>query len=90
MDIALAGDGLDREKAQQLAKKIMEQVRDHYQRGPLGRARVLEVLNALAMVTAITVHGADDEQFAIDVFNAGFQMNLELNKENFPNPEQTN
>lgn len=89
MIIAIAGDGVDQERAQQLAKKIMEQVRDHYQVGPLSRARVYEVLNALAMATAITVHGTDDQEFAIDLFNTAFGMNLKLYQENFPNAEHS-
>lgn len=89
MIIAIAGDDVDQERAQKLAMKIMEQIRDHYELGPLDRSRVLEVLNALAMATAITVHGTDDQEFAINVFNAAFGMNLDLYRENFPNPEHT-
>jgi hypothetical protein len=89
MTIAIAGENLDAERAQKLAMDLMELIKAHYLEGPMDRARVLEVLNALALCTAITVHGTDDTQFATDVFAAGFSMNLDLYRENFPNPEQT-
>jgi hypothetical protein len=49
-----------REKAvTDLAIALMLQVRTHYQLGPTNRDRVYEVLNALGVVTATVLQGAD-------------------------------
>jgi hypothetical protein len=91
MTIAIAGENLDTQRAQDLAMNLMLVIKAHYEQGPMERARVLEVLNALALCTAITVHGTDvDSQFATDIFASAFSMNLELYRDNFPNPEHTN
>jgi hypothetical protein len=90
MTIAIAGENLDAGRAQKLATNLMELIKAHYLEGPMDRARVLEVLNALALCTAITVHGTDESQFATDIFAAAFSMNLDLYQGKFPNPGQTN
>jgi hypothetical protein len=91
MTIAIAGENLNAQRAQKLAVDLMEVIKAHYLEGRMERARVLEVLNALALCTAVTVHGTDDTQFATDIFAAAFSMNLDLYRENFPhsNPEQS-
>jgi hypothetical protein len=88
MTIAIAGENLDASRAQKLAMDLMEVIKAHYMEGPMERARVLEVLNALALCTAITVHGTDESEFATHVFSAAFEMNLDLYQEKFPNPTQ--
>lgn len=91
MTIAIAGEKLDTERAQKLAMDLMQIIKAHYQEGPMEKARVLEVLNALALCTAITVHGADcDSEYATQIFSAAFTMNLELYQQDFPNPQHNN
>jgi hypothetical protein len=88
--IAVAGENVDPEKAQELASKLMHLIKEHYLEGPMGKERVLEVLNALALCLAITVHATDDEDFTTAVFSAAFNTNLNLYKQQKPNPEHTN
>lgn len=90
MTIAVAGENVDAQRAQKLAAEMMHRIKAHYQEGPMARERVLEVLNALALCLAITVHATDDEEFTMAVFSAAFSMNLELYKQQNPNPEHTN
>jgi hypothetical protein len=53
-------DPIEREKTTRLANEFMEVVAAHYQRGPRGPARVLEVLNAQAFVIATVLGGTAD------------------------------
>lgn len=49
---------LDPDRVQELAAKILVPVNENYLQGPRSRMRVYETLNALAVVTAITIAGS--------------------------------
>jgi len=53
---------LDQERIEELAKQVLILIRENYQRGPISRDRVYEVLNALAFCTAVTVRGTDPDE----------------------------
>jgi hypothetical protein len=89
LTIAVAGENVDPQRTQKLANEMMHLIKAHYQEGPMARERVLEVLNALALCLAITVHATDDQEFTMDVFSAAFMTNLDLYKRENPNPEHT-
>jgi hypothetical protein len=50
---------INRDRMQALASQLMRSTRDHLRRGPIGRDRVFEALNALAVVTALVISGID-------------------------------
>jgi hypothetical protein len=88
--VAVAGENVDSERVQKLASELMHLIKAHYLEGPMARERVLEVINALALCLAITVHATDDEDFVTAVFSAAFNTNLNLYKQQGPNPEHKN
>jgi len=54
---------LDRDRVERLVGALLEVLKAYYEAGPIHRDRVFEVLNALAAVTGITLHGTDEEAF---------------------------
>ena len=59
MNPEIAMKELDEIAAQQLTLALMNDVRAYYKRMPTHRARVFEVLNALAFVVAKTLEATD-------------------------------
>jgi hypothetical protein len=53
-------EGLDRARIEAMTTPMMVAIRDNYLRGPHGRDRVFEALNALAICAATVIAGIDD------------------------------
>jgi hypothetical protein len=51
---------INRDRMQALAAQLLRSTRDHLRSGPIGRDRVFEALNALAVVTALVISGVDE------------------------------
>lgn len=51
---------LDREPIDRLVREFMLSIRDHYLRRPIDKRSPLEILNALACITAVIIVGARD------------------------------
>jgi hypothetical protein len=64
------------ERVEALMKEFLRALHEHYERGPLCRERVFEGLQALAMVTATTLRGTDQE--AVHFFFQAFSEHMEL------------
>lgn len=73
------GHGLDREPTERLAKELLASIRDHFADRPRARETVLEILNALAAVTATVVAGTDDEalEFFLDALSQNAAVAIE-------------
>lgn len=73
------GQGLDRAPTERLAKELLASIHDHFAERPRARETVLEILNALAAVTATVVAGTDNDalQFFLDALSANAQAAIE-------------
>ena len=67
---------LDQERIEELAKQVLILIRENYQRGPISRDRVYEVLNALAFCTAVTVRG---DRISVDYAGTSPQTPVGIN-----------
>jgi hypothetical protein len=54
--------GLDEKRIEALAGTLLLAIRENYLRGPVGRDRVYESLNALAFSVAVVVRGSDKNE----------------------------
>jgi len=54
---------LDRDRIERLTGELLLVLKAYYEAGPIHRERVFEVLNALAAVAGITLHGTGEEAF---------------------------
>jgi hypothetical protein len=68
---------LDRANVEALATDTLRPIFDHLQREPRGRTNVLEVLNALAVATAVVVIGTADADAAEEWFQTAFAQQLQ-------------
>jgi hypothetical protein len=73
---------LQQASTEALACAIMTKIRDHYLRGPAGRDRVYEALNALAFNVATILHGVDSPAGSEECTQF-FEKALEVSLQNF-------
>jgi hypothetical protein len=77
---------MDQERVKALATEILGDIRDHYLRGPAGRDRVYEALNALAFTAATILHGVDSPAGAEECTQF-FEKALSVSLQNYSNGE---
>jgi hypothetical protein len=68
---------LDSDRIELLAKRFLGIVRSNYQQGPEGRDRVLEALNALAIVVAFVMAGTGKDDAAQEFFNSALENQID-------------
>jgi hypothetical protein len=64
---------LDRERIEALAETLLMAIHGNFLRGPVGRDRVYESLNALAFAVAVVVRGSDKDE-ALEWFSQALNM----------------
>jgi replication-associated recombination protein RarA len=67
--------GLDEERIEALAETLLMAIQENFRRGPVGRDRVYESLNALAFATAVVVRGSDKDK-ALEWFSQALNISL--------------
>jgi hypothetical protein len=78
----MSGGELDRERVEAICAALLLPIRDHLMRGPHGRHKVHEVLNALAAATALVVIGTgDDADRAEEWFQVALRRQIEQGAE---------
>ena len=70
---------VDRPTTEALTQAIGDVVRAHYRARPPGRDRVLEALNALAVITAVVIAGTGCDPDAVEFFREAVAQNIEVN-----------
>jgi hypothetical protein len=75
-------DDLDEERIKGLSDVLLLKLKDNYEKGPPGRVRVYESLNALAIAAATVLAGTGFDHNAVAFFEAATKNQLmEINKE---------
>lgn len=69
---------LDPDRVEAMVAVIVQAAHHNYAQGPISRDRVYEALNAIAIATAITLHGVGDRDARREA-NAWFQKALTSN-----------
>ena len=58
----MVNGGMDRDRVEAIAVKMMDAIKENYLRGPSSRDRVLEALNAVAMCAGFILGGVPGDE----------------------------